>query len=310
MLPNCLTSRHCPCFSPAFNKSNAIAFALTIIGLGGLSFGVASFYKIGALKNFLKEHAIISLGVSGGLVGVAIGIFALNCFKSSKSKTVRVLKINHPTHDQGSAGISRTGTPSPDQKREQAAPIMPEQVREPISVAKPEQVQCLGREQWKKYYNVDVGDEPALPNDIATILDEQIPAFEGYNLDKKIHNTFVLILVPIAVDGKDLTLPTLTGLLEKPVSQTHKISINNELPTSHKDKNPGKSYWMLFDRSGRVAPLCWGAAKQGNYLNRYPRFTRATALETVIAISMMFCGNEILFDDQCVNCMQEGPIHL
>ena len=104
----------------------------------------------------------------------------------------------------------------------------------------------FGAEDWQRHYG-DVGEIPALPEDLESILDQPCPFWP----DKKVRDTHMLTLIPDTVNGEKFTLNKLSELIKSPLkgyrsefSSSYDATIKGELG----DSPVNKSYWVLMTK--------------------------------------------------------------
>ncbi|MBI3211744.1 MAG: hypothetical protein HYZ47_03560 [Simkania negevensis] len=93
---------------------------------------------------------------------------------------------------------------------------------------------------WEKYFG-DIGEEPSLPADIATILASPCPIWS----DKKIQETHVLILVPAKVNGEPLTLESLEKLVKNP-KEGNATQYRSFFPGKNEQASVEQNTWVLL----------------------------------------------------------------
>ena len=102
---------------------------------------------------------------------------------------------------------------------------------------------AFGAAEWAEYLG-DVGDEPPLPADIASLLSSPCPFWPG----KRVEETHLLCLIPATVNGRPLTLMTLRGLVQAPKKghATQYRLINDGIVEQVGQQAPLKSHWALM----------------------------------------------------------------
>ena len=75
---------------------------------------------------------------------------------------------------------------------------------------------AFGKDDWEKYFG-PVDEEPSLPPDIDKILQGPCPIWP----DKRVQDTHLLTLIPTKVNGRPLTLDSLSELIERPQGGGH-----------------------------------------------------------------------------------------
>ncbi|MHA7878135.1 MAG: hypothetical protein ACX93T_04440, partial [Bacteroidota bacterium] len=115
----------------------------------------------------------------------------------------------------------------------------------------------FGAQAWRDYFGVDVGTEPALPGDIASILNEEAPfMLGGEESPQRVGANHLLTLIPSHVTLPDghrvpFTLNQLGALVRE-----YYFSNNAEgykyydldVHTQFGAASPNKSYWLLMTR--------------------------------------------------------------
>lgn len=111
---------------------------------------------------------------------------------------------------------------------------------------KMKEMSTFGPEKWNSYFG-DVGEVPALPEDIKGILKAPCPFFP----DKCVFETHMLVLIPKTVNGKPLTLNSLRELVKHPTGEgkaTDYEYISNSVSADLGDKPIEASYWALMTK--------------------------------------------------------------
>ncbi|MHA7878113.1 MAG: hypothetical protein ACX93T_04330, partial [Bacteroidota bacterium] len=116
---------------------------------------------------------------------------------------------------------------------------------------------AFGAQAWRDYFGVDVGTEPALPSDIVSILNEEVPfILDSEKVPQRVADNHLLTLIPSYVtlfDGRHVpfTLDQLGALVKA------RYFPNNEDGYKYYDpavraqfgaESPNKSYWLLMTR--------------------------------------------------------------
>lgn len=112
------------------------------------------------------------------------------------------------------------------------------------TVAVPEM--AFGKAQWERYFG-DIGEEPPLPSNIQTILDQPCPIFIG----TKISESHILTLIPRTVNGEPLTIRSLGELVKNPKqgSSAQYRRMSNRILEEHGDCPTEKSHWVLMTKA-------------------------------------------------------------
>lgn len=105
---------------------------------------------------------------------------------------------------------------------------------------------AFGKAQWETYFG-DIGEEPPLPSNIQTILNQPCPIFTG----AKISESHILTLIPRTVNGEPLTIRSLGELVKNPRegSSTQYRSISNRILEEHGDCPTEHSHWVLMTKT-------------------------------------------------------------
>jgi hypothetical protein len=106
--------------------------------------------------------------------------------------------------------------------------------------------ETFGAFAWQHYYG-EVGEEPALPDDIEATLNAPCPFWP----ERQVKDTHLLVLIPATVDGVPFTLNLLRRLIQCPKNGGHKTQycryesdVREQLGTT----SPAASYWLLMTR--------------------------------------------------------------
>ena len=105
---------------------------------------------------------------------------------------------------------------------------------------------AFGKDKWKLFFGVDVGEEPPIPPNIYEILESPCPFWEG----KKVRETHMLVLLPKTVNGESLTANKLIDLVKNPKNgnSTKFDYISDDVNTVLGDKAVEESYWFLMTK--------------------------------------------------------------
>jgi hypothetical protein len=104
----------------------------------------------------------------------------------------------------------------------------------------------FGAKEWRHYYG-EVGEEPALPDDIDAILQSRCPFWS----EKQVKDTHLLVLIPAEVDGESFTLDRLGELIECPKNSGHRAQYryyDDATKAQIGAAFPATSYWLLMTR--------------------------------------------------------------
>jgi hypothetical protein len=99
---------------------------------------------------------------------------------------------------------------------------------------------------WQHYYG-EVGEEPALPDDIEATLNAPCPFWP----EQRVRDTHLLVLIPATVDGVPFTLNLLRRLIQCPKNGGHKTqyrSYESDVREQLGATSPAASYWLLMTR--------------------------------------------------------------
>jgi hypothetical protein len=120
--------------------------------------------------------------------------------------------------------------------------------------------ESFGAFAWQRYYG-EVGEEPALPDDIEATLDASCPFWP----DRKVRDTHLLVLMPATVDGIPFSLNLLKELIERPKSGGHRTRYNDydsRVQEQVGSNTPDRSYWLLMTRDVLPESRCKTYADQ------------------------------------------------
>jgi hypothetical protein len=104
----------------------------------------------------------------------------------------------------------------------------------------------FGAKEWNKYYG-EVGEEPALPDNIEATLDASCSFWPG----KKVKDTHLLVLIPVKVNGHPFSLDRLRDLIQRPNNGGHKTQYRwyaSDVEERFGATSPAASYWLLMTR--------------------------------------------------------------
>lgn len=103
----------------------------------------------------------------------------------------------------------------------------------------------FGAASWKNWWGVAVGEEPPLPRDIQTILNDACPYVRG----KQVWQTHCLVLVPGALYDEPLTWPMLRNLVTNVKLQLGDSRIFDDpgaICIQRDEKETLESHWVLM----------------------------------------------------------------
>ena len=131
----------------------------------------------------------------------------------------------------------------------------------------------FGKEEWASYFG-DVGSEPPIPPDLNVILGRSCPFWPG----SSIRDTHLLVLVPVAVNGKPFTLDLLGSLVENPRGggrSTKCCYQSNDVKKEFGSRQPlsCNSYWALVTKSVLPDSQCRTFEEQELFVAEYERKT-------------------------------------
>ena len=105
---------------------------------------------------------------------------------------------------------------------------------------------AFGKADWEKYFG-PIGEEPPLPPDIDKILQGPCPIWP----DKRVQDTHLLTLIPTTVNGRPLSLDSLSELIERPQGGGHATKYrfyNNDVKKELGSQSPPKATWALMTK--------------------------------------------------------------
>ena len=105
---------------------------------------------------------------------------------------------------------------------------------------------AFGKADWEKYFG-PIDAEPPLPPDIDKILQGPCPIWEG----KRVQDTHLLTLIPTTVNGRPLTLDSLSELIERPQGGGHATKYGYYSDYVKKElgsQSPSKASWALMTK--------------------------------------------------------------
>ncbi|MHA7878144.1 MAG: hypothetical protein ACX93T_04485, partial [Bacteroidota bacterium] len=116
---------------------------------------------------------------------------------------------------------------------------------------------AFGTQAWQDYFGVDVGTEPALPDDIVSILNEETPfMLEREGSPQRVGANHLLTLIPSHVKFSDgcrvpFTLNQLGALVREhyfPNNAEGYQYYDLDVHTQFGAESPNESYWLLMTR--------------------------------------------------------------
>jgi len=170
-------------------------------------------------------------------------------------KASPIYRGNLETHLKGSSKPSyidnlATQVPPPSRAAPSKAlppPPAPLKVLSPQSVLSllPNQENIFGKAQWLEHFG-EIGQEPSLPAHLEKAWRSDCSFWKG----KKVHETHVLTLIPVTVNGKPLTLTSLEDLIEHPKKgpATKYTYYNSVVNKQLGEVGIKSSYWLLMTK--------------------------------------------------------------
>lgn len=256
--------------NPPLKSWKTYGFAIAIIiGIGGLAVGgIGAAGYFGAISNLNQVHAIIMMAAGGGGGTVLFIVGVVGTVKNCKTGSGSV------THSsRGNRGLGISGGRQTDFIERTGIGIIRD-------------TKCFGKTQWETYFG-DVGEEPALPENIDEILNSPCP-FSG-DESIKVKDTHMLVLVPATVNGEALTLNKLQNLIQYPQNQGHATDYDyysDATKGKHGDTSVERSHWVLMTRD--VVPDSRNKTyqEQKDLVNHYKDYGLPGALEAAVCILM------------------------
>jgi hypothetical protein len=159
---------------------------------------------------------------------------------------------------------------------------------------------------WKKYFRVDVGQEPPLPKNIEDILDKKAPfLLEDEKSPQRVCDNHLLTLLPAEVNGEAFTLDKLGELILPYFPDNNKQELGNNSHgygfysgylTSENRTNPPSpsSYWLLLPKTILEGSRSKSFSEQKNMVSEYCssgyRLPRALEVATSLLSHYMRSG--------------------
>ena len=141
---------------------------------------------------------------------------------------------------------------------------------------------CFGKSLWAQYFG-DIGEEPALPSAIHSILTGPCPFWEG----RKVYETHLLVLIPASVNGAPFSLALLGELIKTPRGGGHRTAYrdyDSNVAGQFGAVSPASSYWVLLTRDVLVGSRDESYADQQALVAEYADYTLPSTLEAATAI--------------------------
>lgn len=160
---------------------------------------------------------------------------------------------------------------------------------------------AFGAARWKEHFNVDVGVEPPLPDDIQSLLDSKCP----YALNKKIHETHCLVLVPGEVNGKPFDWSMLHTIASPMLDFTQEDIYKNPekfCKTAFQMEVRG-SHWVLLLKQS----LDQNSPALIRELEEKHKYQTPNLIEATVAILAHYCmTKERLFSKAPIFCREKN----
>lgn len=140
---------------------------------------------------------------------------------------------------------------------------------------------AFGAAAWKKYFRVDVGQEPPLPKNIEDILNKQAPfLLENEESPQRVRDNHLLTLLPAEVNGEAFTLDKLGELILPYFPNNNKQEVGNNSHgygfysgylTSENRTKPlySSSHWLLLPKTILEGSRSKSFSEQKNMLSAY-----------------------------------------
>ena len=156
---------------------------------------------------------------------------------------------------------------------------------------------------WARYFG-EVGSAPALPSDIAEVMNGPCPFWAG----QRVRDTHLLALIPGQVAGKALTLDYLGALIKSPRGHGHKTQYRGDWYAKHVSpalgsKVSGSSYWVLMTKDVLPGSRYKSYADQRKLLAEYASgtgldYSVPSALEAAVVVLLHHVrSGECLYSD-------------
>lgn len=137
------------------------------------------------------------------------------------------------------------------------AGIIPEEISTAVEGPR---IPVFGKEMWKIHFNVDVGEEPPLPDDLANILNSPCPFFKD---GRKVEETHLIpVLIPATVEGQPFHLNLFNEMMTSQ-NLPIKLSYQERVKQYIGNQPVRKSYWVLMTKEVIPESIAYS-----NYVNR------------------------------------------
>ncbi len=161
----------------------------------------------------------------------------------------------------------------------------------------------FGAQAWKEYFGVDVGEEPALPENIEAILNSTAPfTLDGETTPQRIRDNHLLVLIPAKVNGEAYSLTKLGEFVKRyfPGNKEGYSYYADDVRKQFGGASPGKPYWMLLTRSVLSGSRNRSYTDQKKIVQKYSRqgYGLPSGLEAATGILLHYARHrERLFGD-------------
>lgn len=170
---------------------------------------------------------------------------------------------------------------------------------------------AFGKEQWLKYFNVCVGEEPPLPLGINEYLESECPIFA----DKKVMDTHMLVLIPKTINNENFTIKHLLKIVNVIYLQNEKSSkMVSQVISKYKGTPIKKSYWVLVTKEifpeSKNKSYFWQKKILENLIRKTGvRYKVPNVLEVAASIIMEYVRSEkLLYGSACTRCREIAGI--
>ncbi len=151
----------------------------------------------------------------------------------------------------------------------------------------------FGKYKWEEHFG-EVGAAPSLPKEIRQVLESPCPFWPG----KKVKETHMLTLIPQTVNGKKLTLNSLSELIQNPKAghKTKYSDYNGIVKKELGSQGVQKSHWALMTQDVIPESRNKSYKEQKRLLHSYAQkshtsYALPTALEAAVSILMEYVAN-------------------
>ena len=173
---------------------------------------------------------------------------------------------------------------------------------------------AFGPAEWAKYFGVEVGEAPSLPEDLGAILDSPC----SFWVDKTVRETHLLFLLPATVNGVSFTLTKLGELIKTrfPDNEVGYSVYWDKVREKYGNKvHSESSYWVLMTRdilpgSGGMPTELFCQSEVANYSNEGYNLLYALEAATGILTHYVRTGERLFSDDpEAYTCCRELVDH-